>query len=123
MLLVGVVRDRDGKAIVVQKWTSVGTRAAEVTWCVRTDASPFGMGAILFQHGTPHAWMAEEWAEADFTLLKARRGDPAWQLLAVLIAVDLWLPLLHSQAMFFLRTDATAALHDAVRMSGRTPPI
>jgi hypothetical protein len=126
-LLAGVVRDPSGSALVVQKWTSVCTRKAQMAWCVRTDASPFGMGAILFYHGAPKAWIAEEWAPEDYGLLQAQRGDPAWQaeweLLAVLIAVDAWLPHLHSQAMCLLQTDATAALHDAARMSGRTPAM
>ena len=127
MLLAGVIRDISGKAFTVQKWTSVATRAASLIWCVRTDASPYGMGAILFKFGTPVAWIAEEWSPDDYELLKATRGDPAWQaeweLLAVLIAIDTWLARLHSQAMCLVQTDATAALHDVMRMAGRTPAM
>ncbi len=127
MLLAGVVRDRDGQAFRVQKYTSVATRAQDLVWCIRTDASPFGMGAILFKRGRPVAWIAEDWSEHDLRVLKATMGDPAWQaeweLFAVLIAVDTWLPRLHSQAASLLQTDATAALYDATRMAGRTPAM
>ena len=63
-----------------------------MTWGIRTGASPYGWGGILFEDGWPRAWAAEEWDEQDLTLLKAKKGDPAWQaeweLLAVLVAVD-----------------------------------
>jgi hypothetical protein len=85
------------------------------------------MGAILFKYGQPVAWIAEDWDEHDLRVLKASRGDPAWQaeweLFAVLIAIDTWLPHLHAQAVSLLQTDATAALYDAVRMAGRTPAM
>ena len=127
MLLAGVVRDRDGEAIRVQRWASVASRAAELMWCVRTDASPFGMGGILFKAGRPVAWFAEEWSQNDLALFHAERGDPAWQadweLFAVLVAIDVWLPRLRGQAMCLLQTDATAALPDAARLAGRTPAM
>ena len=88
---------------------------------------PLWDGRHSVQTGRPQAWIAEAWSQDDLTLLKARVGDPAWQaeweLLAILIAVDTWLPLLHSQAACLVQTDATAALHDAVRMAGRTPAM
>lgn len=56
--------------------------------------------------------------------LKAEIGDPAWQaeweLFAILIAVDTWLPHLRGQAAFLLQADATAALYAAARLAGRT---
>jgi hypothetical protein len=128
MLLAGVIRDAGGSALIVQKWTSVATRLPALTLCVRSDASPFGFGAILFRNGSPVAWVAEEWSALDYALFKgSKRGDPAWQaeweLLAVLIAVDTWLPRLRCQAMCLVQTDATAALHDVARMAGRTPAM
>ncbi len=60
MLPACVIRDRDGKAFTFQKWTSAATWSAELIRCVRADASPFGMGAIVFKYGVPVAWIAEE---------------------------------------------------------------
>jgi hypothetical protein len=128
MLLAGVIRCGEGKALIVQKWTSAATRLDSLVFCVRTDASPFGMGAILFKNGIPVAWMAEEWSALDYAIFKgSKRGDPAWQaeweLLTVLIAIDTWLPRLRCQAMCLVQTDATAALHDVQRLAGRTPAM
>ena len=103
----------------------LASRTASLRVCIRTDASPFGFGAILFIHGWPEAWIAQEWSEADLSLLHAARGDPAWQaeweLFVLLISVDVWLPHLHGQCLCLFQSDATAALHSAARMAGRTP--
>ena len=68
--------------------------------------------------------MALDWSPDDLAFLKAKVGDPAWQaeweLFAVLIAIDTWLPHLRGQAAFLLQADATAALFAAARMAGRT---
>ncbi|CAK0883204.1 unnamed protein product, partial [Prorocentrum cordatum] len=125
LLFAGLIRDREGKAITVQRWTNATTRLADLSACIRTDASPYGFGAIFFVDGAPRAWIAEEWADADLELLHATRGDPAWQaeweLLALLVAVDCWLPRLEDEALALLQTDATAALFSAARLAGRTP--
>ena len=122
-----VVRDRAGTTFKLQRWTSIGPRNIQEAICIRTDASPFGMGAILFRNKLPLAWMAEAWSPDDAVLLKASIGNPAWQaeweLIAMLIAVDTWLPQLHSQATGLVQPDATAALHDAARMAGRMPAM
>ncbi|CAK0835747.1 unnamed protein product [Prorocentrum cordatum] len=125
LLFAGLIRDREGKAITVQRWTTATTRLADLSACIRTDASPYGFGAIFFVDGAPRAWIAEEWADADLELLHATRGDPAWQaeweLLALLVAVDCWMPRLKDEALALLQTDATAALFSAARLAGRTP--
>ncbi|CAK0840856.1 unnamed protein product, partial [Prorocentrum cordatum] len=125
LLFAGLIRDRDGKPIAVQRWTIATTRLADLSACIRTDAPPHGFGAILFVDGAPRAWIAEEWADADLELLHADRGGPAWQaeweLLALLVAVGCWLPRLKDEALALLQTDATAALFSAARLAGRTP--
>ena len=92
--------------------------------CVRTDASPLGFGAILFQDGRTLAWMAEAWTQEDCNVLKATVGDPAWQaeweLFAVLIAVDTCLPRLRGQTACLVQTDALAALYNVAKGSCHT---
>ena len=123
LLLAGLIRDRDGTPMVMERWLSVAQRQSHLQVCLRTDASPFGLGAILFKCGTPVLWLAQEWTVDDLDFLQARIGDPAWQaeweLLAILIAVDTWLPHLRGQSTFLLQADATAALHSAARLAGR----
>ena len=49
LLLSGLIRDQDGKPVVVARWFSVAHRMNSLQVCIRTDASPDGMGAILLQ--------------------------------------------------------------------------
>jgi hypothetical protein len=73
------------------------------------------------------SWAAEEWDVQDLTLLNAAKGDPTWQaeweLLAVWVAVDVWLPYIYDRGTCLLQTDATATRHDAARLAGRTPAM
>jgi hypothetical protein len=126
-LLRGLVKSPKGKAFVVQKWFSLAHRVAELRYTLRTDASPFGFGAILFFGSSPVAWCADAWGQSDHAHLLATPGDAAWQaeweLLAILIAFDLWLPLLKDEAACLMQSDATAALFATRRESGRTPAM
>ena len=78
-LLAGVVRNTAGAPLMIQRWYSVAHRLQEFAWCIRTDASPFGFGAILFFNGHPQAWSAGSWEQTDLDLLKALPGEAAWQ--------------------------------------------
>ena len=108
----------------VQRRFPLKLRLSPEVWCVRTDASPFGMGGILFHTGRPVSWYAVPITEDDLRLLKAVRGESAWQpeleLLAILVAFDAWLPGGRSQT-WRLQADATAALGACARRAGRTP--
>jgi hypothetical protein len=127
LLLAGLIRDIDGKQLVMARWISLAHRFPDQQFCIRTDASPFGFGAILFRHGAPLMWLAGSWEKDDLFLFKATIGNPAWQaeweLLAILIALDTWLPLLRGEAACLLQADATAALHTASKMAGKTPAM
>ena len=95
--------------------------------CIRTDASPFGFGAILFRRWKPVAWIAGDWEKEDLERLKAVFGHAAWQaeweLYAAMLAIDCWLPQLRGQPLALFQMDATAALHAMARMAGRTPAM
>ena len=126
-LVTGNLRPQAGRPLQLQRWTSIETRLPEALVAVRTDASPWGMGAVLFIHGQPCEWMAIDWDKADLHLLQAILGDPAWQaeweLFAILLAIDSWLPHLQGKRAALIQTDATAALFNVERMAGRTPAM
>jgi hypothetical protein len=126
-LLMGLIKDAHGKVLPVQRWRSLAHRCADCSYTIRSDASPFGMGAILLAGNAPVSWCAQAWTDADRALFGAVPGDPAWQaeweLLAILMAVDVWLPLLKDEAAFVGQSDATAALFASKRGAGRTPAM
>ena len=126
LLLAGLFKTPLG-TLTLQKWTSTAARSSTSRWCIRSDASPFGFGAILFWAGVPQAWIAGTWEKDDLDRFKAEMGDPAWQaeweIYATLLAIDVWLKFLWGHPLAMLQLDATAALHSILRASGRTPAM
>ena len=58
---------------------TVYSRVTSLHVHIRTDASSFGFGAILFVLGLPQQGTAAVWLAEDCELLKATRGIAAWQ--------------------------------------------
>ena len=58
-------------------------------------------------------------------LFRRKIGDAAWQaeweLFAILLAIDHWLPIIRKERIFLVQSDAMAALHATQRSAGRTP--
>ena len=86
LLISGFIATPERK-LSIQRWTDVSTRSATMRIALRTDASPYGFGAILFVKGVPIVWLDGDWEQV--------RGGPAWQfeweLHAALLAIDPWL--------------------------------
>ena len=113
------------RTLAISRWTDVTSRSALLQTSIRTDASPFGFGAVLFVQGRRIARCAGDWTSTDLRLRRAVRGDPAWQaeweILAALVAVDVWLPRLRGQTLCLIQMDATAALFSIMKSTGKTP--
>ena len=124
-LLAGTIRGPAGTFMPVQRWITPEQHSTQNSVAIRTDASPFGFGAILFVQGAPAQWIAGEWTEDDAHILCAKIGEAAWQaeweFLTLLRAVDTWIGHLRSRSTALFQMDATAALHTAARGAGRTP--
>ena len=120
-LLEGLATD-DGTAVLVGRWFSLQSRLGEQKFCIRTDGSPFGMGGILFEHGKPVSWWADEIGTKDLALMQAIAGDSAWQpeweLLAIFLSVAIWAPRMQGSHSCLLQADAKAALGVAERIAG-----
>ena len=92
----------------------------EKPWCRRqleitSDASPWGFGAWLGDHGVPVEYLHGTWTEDDFKRMETSVGDCRGQAkeeaLAVLIAARTWLPLFqHEVIEFVMKSDSKAAL-------------
>ena len=126
LLLGGLLRTPGGQ-LQLRRLSTSSSRSWSVIVCIRTDASPFGFGAILFIKWKPMAWIAGPWTAEDLDRLKATYGSPAWQaeweLYAAMLAIDRWLPMLRGRPLALIQMDATAALHAISRLSGRTPAM
>ena len=124
-LFAGAIQSTTGTAMPVQRWTTPEHHSAYDSLAIRTDASPVGVGAILFPCGSPAQWFAGDWTAQDAQILRAELGEAAWQaeweLLALLRAVDTWIAHLNCRSAALFQMDATAALHTAARGAGRTP--
>jgi hypothetical protein len=94
-------------------------------WCITTDASPWGLGAILSRHGRPVAWAADILHQCDLDRFDASRGDSAfttvWEALCVLMAIRLWEHLVPDGIA--LRSDSLATLGALGKMSSPAPGV
>ena len=82
---------------------------------VITDASPFGMGAVLVIDGVPVAWFAIPIQQQDVEVLGVQPGDckgqQCWESLCCLIAVRIWRTRWASERLLLtVRTDNVTAL-------------
>ena len=122
----GVLSKQNNGEAPIGRWHLPTRLFTRPRFAVRTDASPYGLGAILFEHGVPVAWFADEVTDTDITTLKATRTSE-WQaefeLLTIVIAVRVWLHLLTDASFTPVHTDAKAALFTARRLAGRTPAM
>jgi hypothetical protein len=79
-----------------------------------TDASPWGLGAVLTRMGTPIAWMADKIHPVDLDRFSATLGDSAftttWEALTILVAIRAWTPMFPPGTRFALRSDSLGAL-------------
>ena len=81
---------------------------------VSTDASPWGIGGILWIKGRPAAFFGDPIQQGDLSLFNAKIGDSAfttlWEALAIAVAIKLWAEKLGPAATFELRSDSLGAL-------------
>ena len=93
-----------------------------------TDASTTGLGAVLFQAGTPVAYFAHTLRESDCQSLGggARTHDPSfqseWELLAILLAVHLFSKFLVGQRVqISVESDSSSALEAVINFRAHSP--
>ena len=107
---------------------SVRARWAPLSLGLRTDASPYGLGAILFKIATGEviSYWADDLRDEDFKRFKAQRGDPAWQneweMLAVLASIVAFESDIAGEK-FLLQADNMTAIEAASRYKSTRPLI
>ena len=78
----------------------------------------------MFDRGKPKAWFADAVTEVDMRTLGATQSaewQAEFELLAIVVAVRLWVHELTDESFAVLQTDAMAALGAARRLAGRSP--
>ena len=119
--------DNDKLGDILKSSRSWKDRHSIPSTAIVTDASPWGIGGVLFKDNLPIAWFAEqidpEWED----YLSIRVGDPAGQaaleLLALLAAGRLWLSAPEPGApapAAVIRSDSRAAIAAALKMKSST---
>eukprot|EP00971_Amphidinium_carterae_P280864 5576000-Amphidinium_carterae.1 len=106
---------------------SIRPRLGPVEYAIQTDACPAGLGpslgAILYRWHKPCQWLADIIHDVDLVRFGTTKGDPAWQstweLLALLVDLQVWGPKLQASGTCELQTDSKAALDAACAMGAR----
>ncbi len=90
-----------------------------------TDASPWGIGGVLYLRGKPHSYFHDGLHECDLNRFRAKKGDPAfttiWESLAILVALRIWRPLFSAFDAVSVRSDSHGSLSALSKMSSSTP--
>ena len=88
-----------------------------------TDASPWGIGGVLMQDDWPVAWFADDITTHDLRRFRAKLGDSAlttlWEVLALLVAMRTWSPLLTREPCISVKADSLSALRVAIKFSSK----
>merc|ERR1712107_825644 len=96
-------------------------------YTVASDASPWGIGAVVFDGCSPVAWLADGLGVPDFHRFHAEAGDPTkitvWEGLAILVALRTWLPCFSRSSLVGLRSDSLALLSSLSKGASRAPSI
>ena len=89
---------------------------------IEVDASPWGGGGVLFEHGTPTEYWTVAWKQRDASELDTVIGQPSgqtsWELLALLVSLILW-GRRHRAGGLALLGDNLASLESALHLRGR----
>ena len=90
------------------------------------DASPWGIGGVLFLDGRPAQRFSDGITDADLAVFSAARGESAhnttWEGLALVVALRLWGPCSGGWRVG-LRSDSLGALMATSRLRSRSPGL
>ena len=92
---------------------------------VVTDASPWGIGGVLYSQGAPVSHFSDQLHEEDLRRFQARRGDPAfstlWEAMAILVALRCWAPFFTHDTAVTVRSDSHGSLSAMAKPSSPSP--
>ena len=98
-------------------------------WEIVTDACPWGIGGILYncKDSIPQRWFSADLNAAVLDKFKAKKGDSgfntAWEALALLTALRLWLPRLPKMLSVRVKSDNVGALRMLLSLTSSSEPL
>lgn len=96
-------------------------------WEIITDACPWGIGGVLYRKSIPMRWFSAPLSKELLDKFSAQKGDPgmntAWEALALLVALRLWLPKLPKQITTRIKSDNVGALRMLLKMTSTSGPL
>ena len=115
--IAGLLREEHGHRLVREFWVDEVTTKLEVV----TDASPWGMGGILYEDKKPVRWFATHLTPELLMKFGASTGDSGfntlWEAIALLIACRLWLSSTIRGFGVRLRSDNVGALRTFFKLA------
>ena len=92
-----------------------------------TDASPWGIGGVLFRAGRPVAWFTDVLHPCDLERFHAAVGDSAfttlWETFAILVALRAWKGPQFGGGRLALRADSLGAILALRKCASRNPGV
>jgi hypothetical protein len=96
-------------------------------WEIVTDACPWGIGGVLYHHGVPVRWFSSPLTPDVLRKFKAQTGDPgfntAWEALALLVALRLWLARCPRQLTMRVKSDNVGALRMLLKLTSQSSAL
>eukprot|EP00435_Cladocopium_sp_Y103_P022262 s2504_g5.t1 len=93
-------------------------------WEIITDACLWGIGGILYHNGMPKRWFSSPLSPELLEKFKAQKGDPAfntaWEALALLVALRLWLPRCPKFLAVRIKSDNVGALRMLLKLTSQS---
>ena len=115
--IAGLLREEHGHRLVREFWADEVTSNLEVV----TDASPWGMGGVLYENKKPLRWFATHLTPELLMKFGASTGDSGfntlWEAVALLIACRLWLGRTIRGFGVRLRSDNVGALRTFFKLA------
>jgi hypothetical protein len=94
---------------------------------ISVDASPWGIGGLLYHNDQPISYFADNIAQHDLRRFSATIGDPAfntlWEALAIPVALRSWRSSSATAVIFQVRSVSLSALSSIFKGSSRSPSL
>ena len=92
-----------------------------------TDASPWGIGGVLYFHGDPVAYFFDALSTEDLRRFRAKIGvsdhTTTWEALAILVALRVWKPLFKWYDAVAVRSDSHGSLSAFAALASKSPQL